>query len=144
MDSSHKEALLVLSYLYLQNLKFDKASHLLTALKKLHPEDLYIRKLLALAHLHNQNPSSALQEAEACLTADASPESKLSSQTIMAKALWKLGEEEQSNTLLQSIIQQKQLLKIKKDIQWTIFLKKPKASYWNAHAITTFSWRSYS
>ena len=99
-----KEPLLILSYLYIQHFKYDKAITLLRALRKLYPKDLDILRSLSYALLKVGDFQSALKMAEKSLHPNLPLKDQIACRIIISRALWGLGREEAARQAANQLI----------------------------------------
>lgn len=94
MTETQKQFLRLLTYLYLQNGKGEKALILTRALEAIYPDDPEIALSRAYAEHVAGNHAAALQRADASLDANAPEALHTSALLIRSQSLWALGQEE--------------------------------------------------
>ncbi len=91
MRQEHKDALLVLADVYLNQGKADRTVVLLEALNEVWPRDPEIIKALSFGYLMGGRPGDALKAVDAYLRCGALTPRNVAILLIRSKALWALG-----------------------------------------------------
>ncbi|MDR1281952.1 MAG: hypothetical protein LBK99_14200 [Opitutaceae bacterium] len=100
MNDIHKEFLLTLAYVYMQNAKQEQALVLLRVLKSLWPEDLRVARCFAFGCLLAGDAATALAECDAAFGSSPRGPDREPAFLLKSRSLWRLGREDEARQAL--------------------------------------------
>tara|TARA_B100001248_G_scaffold262737_1_gene262017 strand:+ start:18636 stop:18962 length:327 start_codon:yes stop_codon:yes gene_type:complete len=94
MTTKQKDFLRVLAFVYIRNMKYEKALVLLKAMRELMPEDAYTLRSLAYVYYLMNQPEEALETIDSAFDPMKDAEMLSSFHLLKAKILWALDEQQ--------------------------------------------------